>query len=834
MINQTLTDHDFCVLQRYAKEPRWVPWRREERDGKPTKVPYQASNPSQMARTNDPNTWSTADAAISAAAEHKFDGIGINLLNSDIAAFDIDHCIDPTTEVIDPWAMELVRRANTYCEVTPSGTGLRIIGTGTGARVLRKQRVNGNLSCESYRNCEKYITVTGNHLEGTPDALANIDELMDAVVAELGGLNGGGSGRTNNNEDVTTFTIETVEPNDPRLASLNPDWMRLATEGTGPRGINEYYGGDRSRAMMAFACKCLTHGIGVDLLASILMAWKIGEHVRDQGNVERALSRTITQAQEFVKQRTAGRIIIRVERGREHQAWRETQRAAIARQCQIFVRASKLVEPLWRMERSTETGREFLTMSLVEYNRPRLADQLAHNAVVFHQYDGRSREFVPVDPPDRLIDTLLERQDWDFPSIIGITNAPTMRPDGSLLTQEGYDPATQLWYRTDGNLALGNIPERPTKDDAFAALELFRRLIQEFPFDTEVDESVALAALLTVVLRGAFPVAPLFFIAKPVSGTGGSYFVTVAATLATGQAATPLIASSDPKELHKELSAKAREGRPIINLNNLTFDLESPLLCQMLTEGMVDIRPFGRNDATISCDCRGTTVFANGNNVHVVGDLVRRTLGCRLNAGTERPELREFKQDPIAMVLRDRGKYLAAAFTIARAHVTAGSPRADGISPLSGFEAWSKRVLLPLTWLGCADPLKSIEEARSLDSDRSDLRARIDALVKQFRSNNFTAADVYQKANQLTPTIPQRWANQDLFEAFSINGRLLSTKSIGKQLVRDLDRPCDNRFIQRVPGKTDRNFYRIVGSRGGEEEAQADDASFNLNNGPPL
>ena len=153
------------------------------------------------------------------------------------------------------------------------------------------------------------------------------------------------------------------------------------------------------------------------------------------------------------------------------------------------------------------------------------------------------------------------------------------------------------------------------------ALELLDDLLSEFPFvDVGLDRSVALAGIMTPVLRGAFPVAPLFFIAKPEAGTGASYFVRVVGTISTGQDASPLLASEDPRELQKELSAKAFEGRPILNLNNLTFDLESALLCQMLTEGVVDIRPFGRNDQTVSCDCRSTTVFANGNNIKLVGD----------------------------------------------------------------------------------------------------------------------------------------------------------------------------------------------------------------------
>ena len=70
---------------------------------------------------------------------------------------------------------------------------MRIIGIGTGEKVHKKQKVpNSNgVSVETYRNCERYITVTGNALEGTPETLADISSFADAVVAELGAAKAG-------------------------------------------------------------------------------------------------------------------------------------------------------------------------------------------------------------------------------------------------------------------------------------------------------------------------------------------------------------------------------------------------------------------------------------------------------------------------------------------------------------------------------------------------------------------------------------------------------------------------------------------------------------------
>ena len=60
--------------------------------------------------------------------------------------------------------------------------------------------------------------------------------------------------------------------------------------------------------------------------------------------------------------------------------------------------------------------------------------------------------------------------------------------------------------------------------------------------------------------------------------------------------------------------------------------------------------------------------IANGNNVTIGADTVRRTLQIRLDANAENPETRTFARDPVAEVLADRGPAVAAVLTVARAY----------------------------------------------------------------------------------------------------------------------------------------------------------------------
>ena len=95
-----------------------------------------------------------------------------------------------------------------------------------------------------------------------------------------------------------TGQFANVEPDDPRLTGLSAKWIALGRDGT---GIAENYGGDRSRALIAFTAECFRAGIAEEIIASLLMRWKIGEHIRDQSNVARALNRTIDKAKQFVE-----------------------------------------------------------------------------------------------------------------------------------------------------------------------------------------------------------------------------------------------------------------------------------------------------------------------------------------------------------------------------------------------------------------------------------------------------------------------------------------------------------------------------------------------------
>ena len=101
----------------------------DEKRSKWTKPPYQPSG--AFAANNNPATWSTYPEVL--AAIGTLDGPGLMLRDQSLVCLDLDKCRNPETEAIEPWAQDIMARLpGAYTEVTVSGTGIRIIATGTG------------------------------------------------------------------------------------------------------------------------------------------------------------------------------------------------------------------------------------------------------------------------------------------------------------------------------------------------------------------------------------------------------------------------------------------------------------------------------------------------------------------------------------------------------------------------------------------------------------------------------------------------------------------------------------------------------------------------------
>jgi hypothetical protein len=170
---------------------RWVGWKWVEgKDGKLTKAPFRGDFPEFHASTTKPNSWVPFATAAAACAAGKLDGIGyVCVDDAERVYWDLDECRDKATGEIADWAAAYVDECNSYTEITPSGEGLRIIGTHGGtlrAPIHSAYELPGGGSGEVFFRAVRYITVTGNRLPGTPDSLSDISGPVLDVLARAG------------------------------------------------------------------------------------------------------------------------------------------------------------------------------------------------------------------------------------------------------------------------------------------------------------------------------------------------------------------------------------------------------------------------------------------------------------------------------------------------------------------------------------------------------------------------------------------------------------------------------------------------------------------------
>ncbi|KUN16505.1 DNA primase [Streptomyces antibioticus] len=150
---------------------RWV---RRSADKRPLTVAGMAAS------STDDRTWSThKDAAASTVGA----GLGFVLSDvDDIVCLDLDHCLNPLTGQLAPWAAAVIRDAGaTYVEVSPSGDGLHIWGRADVRQGRRIRRPDGT-AVEIY-GTGRYIAMTGRRHGSSPSILADLSAVVSKLTA---------------------------------------------------------------------------------------------------------------------------------------------------------------------------------------------------------------------------------------------------------------------------------------------------------------------------------------------------------------------------------------------------------------------------------------------------------------------------------------------------------------------------------------------------------------------------------------------------------------------------------------------------------------------------
>lgn len=441
--------------------------------------------------------------------------------------------------------------------------------------------------------------------------------------------------------------------------------------------------------------------------------------------------------------KSGNRPCITLRPGEQHIAIDEAEDALLRGNMGIYQRSGKLVKII---HSKTSNSRSYIrrpddALIIAEVDSIHLTELMGRVAI--WQKNGTSEKGLKtIDGPERIAKMLLARGEWNFPVLFGVIQAPTLRPDGSILELPGYDEDTGLFFEPGISEKFPNVPEFPTVDEAKKALNILCNLIKDFPFEDDASRSVALSAILTALVRGSISTAPLHGFTAPKMGSGKSLLADVVGLIAIGKSNSVISQAENEAEEKKRLLAILLEGDSIICYDNIERPFESASLCSVLTEGFYKDRILGQ---TKSLGVRVTSTFlATGNNLTFHGDISTRTLLCKIDPRKEHPEQREFNINLREYIPENRGEIVQAGLTVLRAYHVAGRPKQD-IKQFGRFEEWSNWIRSALVWLGREDPCKSREEIEHTDPIRLTLSNLLTAWFEVFGDIGYRAKDVVKR-----------------------------------------------------------------------------------------
>ena len=164
--------------------PQWIGYQLAPKpNGKTDKIPKNPHTGGNASVTAPP-TWSDFLTALDFAnRSEEADGVAIVLSGQDnLVVVDIDDCVLPDGN-LKPAAQKIVAELNSYSEISPSGRGVHLFAFG---KLPPGRRRSQKLGIEMYET-ERFMTVTGHHLPGTPTQVLKRTEQLQQLHVRIFG-----------------------------------------------------------------------------------------------------------------------------------------------------------------------------------------------------------------------------------------------------------------------------------------------------------------------------------------------------------------------------------------------------------------------------------------------------------------------------------------------------------------------------------------------------------------------------------------------------------------------------------------------------------------------
>jgi hypothetical protein len=445
-----------------------------------------------------------------------------------------------------------------------------------------------------------------------------------------------------------------------------------------------------------------------------------------------------------------------------------------------------------------------LPVTASEVRAPGLAALLAAHTYTFQMKTRKAAqggtETYPeeVTPPNSVLTAALEPKEWpNLRPLFGIVGAPVLRPDGSLLQEPGYDPATCLYLAN--KVPLDPVPEAPAGAQVRAARDfLFKRFLGDFPWVGEADKANYVGLLVTPILRSYLRTLIPFGVVTSTMPGSGKTILTCGLGMLYGQRI--LTWTHSDEELRKAITSVLADPVGTIIFDNLAEGtvIDSPVLARLITDRTWADRLLGKNSTAAFANDRVWT--ATGNNLRLGGDMRTRSVLVGLNPDMPKPEERTgFKipdLDQWILVPANQRQVLWHLLVLVADWTRSGAPRRGGLT-MRQFTPWAEAVGGFLAHHGVAGFLANVQTVRDIDDEE----ATWTAFFAQWRKIH---GDKWLTSTELRLSADVPLNGHDPWDGLFVTdgrGRFPTSKSLGRLLTGQIGRYRGSFVLRSVEDK---------------------------------
>lgn len=345
---------------------------------------------------------------------------------------------------------------------------------------------------------------------------------------------------------------------------------------------------------------------------------------------------------------------------------------------------------------------------------------------------------IDVECPMKSLHIIAEGTNENFKPLTGIIESPFIDNKWTLVQKQGYNKRTGLYTMLHHKLKI----KKMKADVAYKYLT--EEVFAEFPFNSELDKVVAVAAMMTAVQRPTISGDsgfPGFGIISPTQSSGKTTLAQLISYSIFNRPVAATTLTDDEVEVEKHLLGILQEGHSCVLFDNIKqgTQVTSNALAKIMSSDSFRGRQLGENK-TIEVPCSVVWLFT-GNGISFVGDFATRVYPININPKMADPNTRLFKRDNIGQWAMDnRKKIISAVLSI----IIEG----QNLKPKGGtrFKEWDKFVRQPLLKVSGIDINNAVKNNQQDDPIQLAKNSLFREIKNTFGDKKFTTKELIKQA----------------------------------------------------------------------------------------